>query len=106
MKISLLTQSKLTRKFLFLALTSVAFSAMLVSTSLKAFDPDAPDYGHSYITRSVAGQGYNGWGKSVPEFTATLVASPDDALRFSPEAIDQLVTGTRAPDFLQQSLEF
>jgi hypothetical protein len=104
MKLPLSIQMNPVKRFLGLVLVGVGFSAMLASTSLKAFDPDAPDYGHSYITRSIAGQGYAGWGKSVPEFTATLVASSDDALRFSPEAIDQLVTGTLAPDFLQQSI--
>jgi hypothetical protein len=82
MKLSLLNQPNPTRKFLGLALVCIALFAMLASTSLKAFDPDEADYGHSYITRSIAGQGYKGWGKSVPEFTATLVASAEDVLRF------------------------
>jgi hypothetical protein len=58
MKLPLSIQFNPVKRYLGLVLAGVGFSAMLVSTSLRAFDPDAPDYGHSYVTRSIAGQGY------------------------------------------------
>ena len=71
-------------------------------TKVNAFDPDAPNYGHSFLTRSVAGEGFSYFGKTVSAFTATFVAEENAqaVVQFSSEAVEQLVLGTRTPDFL------
>jgi hypothetical protein len=47
----------------------------LVATKVNAFDPDAPNYGHSFLTRSVAGEGFTYFGKTVSTFTTRILGS-------------------------------
>lgn len=68
----------LLNKFKIIATTLVVCALVYANFGAKAFDPDAPDYGHSYITRSVATDGgykpFPGVPHStVPAFTATLL---------------------------------
>ena len=70
-------QMRLDKKFLqgVLAITLVLI-CVTYAVRVTAFDPDAPDYGHSYITQSIAGAGYGGAGATqVPAFTATFVTT-------------------------------
>ena len=87
----------------YLMLTSLCVSSLIFFvTKVNAFDPDAPNYGHSFLTRSVAGEGFSYFGKTVSAFTATFVTEENAqaVVQFSSEAVEQLVLGTRTPDFL------
>ena len=54
---------------------------IFVSFRTSAFDPDSPVYGHTFLTKSIAANGFSFNGKSVPEFTAFLTFSPNEKIR-------------------------
>ena len=78
---------------------------IFVSFRTSAFDPDSPVYGHTFLTKSIAANGFSFNGKSVPEFTAFLTFSPNEKINFSSDAADQLVLGARSMDFLGIAFE-
>jgi hypothetical protein len=78
-----------------------AIGSLWVKTSI-AFKPNESNFGHKFITRSIAENGYKGWGAEVPNFFATL--SDNSTLTFTADAVDQLELGVRAPDFTGQGL--
>lgn len=90
-------------KIVYLVLALLCMSSVVFfATKVNAFDPDAPNYGHSFLTRSVAGEGFTYFGKTVSAFTTTFVTEENAqaVVQFSSEAVEQLVLGTRTPDFL------
>jgi hypothetical protein len=51
-----------------------SLSLFFLTTKVKTFDPDAPNYGHSFLTRSVAGGGFTYFGKMIPPFAANTAS--------------------------------
>ncbi len=104
----ILTQStRNSFEFWFRCTTLAAVSVIVLFASFRtsAFDPDSPIYGHTFVTKSIATNGFSFSGKSVPEFTASLTFSPNEKINFSSDAADQLVLGARSMDFLGIAFE-
>ncbi|MEW6024573.1 MAG: vWA domain-containing protein [Pseudomonadota bacterium] len=80
-------------------LKATAAMVMLVSGATLAFKPDKHTFGHTMITESVLSErGYNyGSGNTLPGWT-TPVAGESKA--FTQAAIDHVVLGVQATDFL------
>jgi hypothetical protein len=84
------------------SLMSVMVALSLCVSPTIAFKPAEPNYGHSFITRSVATEGYRGWGSNEAAFEATLQVT-GDKLRFTPAAVEHLVAGVQQVDRIPPS---